>query len=393
MRALPTQILLGLVLLLGGALPASAHAPPPLVLLMDLDEEALRVEITMSGDLFRDWVTSLLADEAAVVTVGLPVERSARFLAEAFTVEADGLVVRPVVEKVVSRPVDVHGQQHLFVDVTARYGMKGRLRSLGLAWTKYENGVGAGVSPIDTELSAYGRTDYPVFTSKEPGYTWHAPLEPRADRVEQTPGVSDVPTTAYPVLSFGLLLVLLVLLPILLVRGARRATLLATVAVTALAAFLLRGVEVRLPDVHGFRMPSEAEAGRIFESLHRNVYRAFDYDTEDAVYETLAQSVEGELLDEVYAEVYQSLILGDQGGAVCTIQKTQILQNDVELPEDDDARAFHTTCRWRVRGKVGHWGHTHIRVNEYRARYRVRHRGDAWRIAGVEILEQRRVER
>ena len=138
-------------------------------------------------------------------------------------------------------------------------------------------------------------------------------------------------------------------------------------------------------------MPSVEEAGFIFESLHRNIYRAFDYTTEDDIYETLARSVRGELLDEVYGEVYESLILRDQGGAVCKIQGTRILTSEVELPEEDDATSFHVTCSWQVRGKVGHWGHTHVRVNEYRARYTVSGDGERWKISAVETLDQRRL--
>ena len=49
-------------------------------------------------------------------------------------------------------------------------------------------------------------------------------------------------------------------------------------------------------------------------------------------------------------------------------------------------------ARWRVEGVVYHWGHSHARLNEYRARYTIAAVDAGWRIVGVEPLEQRRVE-
>ena len=49
-------------------------------------------------------------------------------------------------------------------------------------------------------------------------------------------------------------------------------------------------------------------------------------------------------------------------------------------------------ARWQVEGVVYHWGHSHSRLNEYRARYTVASVSQGWRIVGVEPLEQRRVD-
>jgi len=45
-----------------------------------------------------------------------------------------------------------------------------------------------------------------------------------------------------------------------------------------------------------------------------------------------------------------------------------------------------------VMGSVTHWGHTHFRTNEYRAKYAVEPRGDSWKITGVNILQYSRID-
>ncbi|MBD3320640.1 MAG: hypothetical protein GF350_06055, partial [Chitinivibrionales bacterium] len=51
-------------------------------------------------------------------------------------------------------------------------------------------------------------------------------------------------------------------------------------------------------------MPSPGEARALFASLHRNIYRAFDYSTESEIYDALSKSVDGDLLTGIYTEVY-----------------------------------------------------------------------------------------
>ena len=53
----------------------------------------------------------------------------------------------------------------------------------------------------------------------------------------------------------------------------------------------------------------------------RNIYGAFDAASEDEIYDLLATSVDTALLDELYGEIYESLILRSEGGAVCRIEE------------------------------------------------------------------------
>ena len=53
---------------------------------------------------------------------------------------------------------------------------------------------------------------------------------------------------------------------------------------------------------------------------------------------------------------------------------------------------FTVRCKWQVDGAVYHWGHGHFRTNEYEARFLVIATDRGWRLAGDELLSQRRVD-
>jgi len=166
-------------------------------------------------------------------------------------------------------------------------------------------------------------------------------------------------------------------------------------AVVVLAAVVLRdvgSVSVR-PPWNRVAMPSEDEALQLFEVLQNNVYRAFSARTEDEIYDLLAVSVDPEILDQLYGDVYESLILRGQGGAVCVIDRIEVLDKSIAGFDDSGGSPrFDVNWQWRVFGVVSHWGHQHKRTNQYRARYSVHHDGHSWKIAKVVVLDHSRVD-
>jgi hypothetical protein len=65
---------------------------------------------------------------------------------------------------------------------------------------------------------------------------------------------------------------------------------------------------------------SDDEAKALTSSLLRNIYQAFEYRTESDVYDALAQSVDGKLLETLYLQLQQGLKMQEQGGAVARVQ-------------------------------------------------------------------------
>jgi hypothetical protein len=146
--------------------------------------------------------------------------------------------------------------------------------------------------------------------------------------------------------------------------------------------------------------PSSDEALAIFKSLHRNIYRAFDYTDEGAVYDALAQSVDGPMLETIYNDVYQSLIMREENGAVSKVVRVEIdeakltskFDSAESTPPDEELGSFVVRASWQVDGLVTHFGHAHKRTNAFEAVYTVAPRAAGWRIVEVDILEQRRID-
>ncbi len=135
---------------------------------------------------------------------------------------------------------------------------------------------------------------------------------------------------------------------------------------------------------------SEQAVTTILDGLLENVYRAFDYRQEDVIYDSLENTVSGDLLTQIYLETRRSLELENQGGARAKVQDVEILKASYEaLPS---GTGFTSEALWNVRGSVGHWGHIHQRINQYRAEVTVESIDDAWRITGLEVLDEERVD-
>ena len=49
-------------------------------------------------------------------------------------------------------------------------------------------------------------------------------------------------------------------------------------------------------------------------------------------------------------------------------------------------------AKWTVRGTVRHYGHVHVRTNQYEAKYTVGRDEEGWKLFEMEILDQERIE-
>ncbi|MCZ6786885.1 MAG: hypothetical protein O7E54_06935 [Planctomycetota bacterium] len=134
--------------------------------------------------------------------------------------------------------------------------------------------------------------------------------------------------------------------------------------------------------------PPDDAARAVVAGLLHNTYRAFDKRDEVVVYDRLAQSVAGDLLVEVYLQTRRSIELENQGGARVKVDSVELLDCTTS---PGDGRGFVSQCTWTVSGSVGHWGHTHRRTSRYRATLRIEPEKGAWKITGLELLEEARL--
>jgi hypothetical protein len=390
----------GLVVLLAPG-EATAHFPASVEMSVQVEAESVRLRLFLAQDIFETWFG--FEPQGLEASAGAPWDRARRTTEERIgdwaRVRIDGVVVEPTLEDLERSVWDAHGIPHAQVEVTLAYARRSSAsraeeppRQVAVAWTHYDAGSGATFDRLETEIGGFGETSYHVLRASEPEAVWHRPRTPVVQDAPPPPPEPRRVTVPLAGAAAGLLLAVLAILS-LRFRGLRRPWWGCALAATAVALTVgnVGAAAVSLPWATVER-PGAEEAGRLFESLLRNVYRAFEADREQAIYDTLAGSVAGPLLDGVYQEVYASLVMTEQGGAVSKVEQVDVLARDVSFPADPDDPTFRVHARWRVLGKVGHWGHTHRRVIEHEADYTVAPHGGTWKIVGVQVLAQRRVE-
>jgi hypothetical protein len=120
-----------------------------------------------------------------------------------------------------------------------------------------------------------------------------------------------------------------------------------------------------------------------------NLYRAFEFPTESAVYDRLALSVTGDTLTEIYLEHRRAMEMEARGGARARVEAVEVVQVD-SVKAGDDA-GFVIEATWTVGGTVSHFGHRHFRQNRYRATVSVVPVDGVWKIQTVELLDEERL--
>lgn len=135
---------------------------------------------------------------------------------------------------------------------------------------------------------------------------------------------------------------------------------------------------------------TDAEASQVFQSLLHGMYRALDFGGQEQIYDVLSASVDGELLEELYLQLRQSLEVRDQGGAVARIRdvtpETGTAVTRAETTADWPAWEYRST--WTVAGTVEHWGHVHERQNQFDAIFTLEPRDGSWKITRMDIQGQ-----
>lgn len=389
--------MLGLLTLLVAAAGAP-HPAPAAYLQVEVEEGRVQLELVGEQKTLLPWlgVEGAFAQPLAPADAERLMAAGDAMFRSAHRITVDGERAYPTAETVdVPEPDDVRfGGPALRVVFAA--GCEGLPRSVGVVWERFDGLDGSQEGLLPTLFKAQGMYDTANLTEEEPEFVWYPVTEDLVPRVRPTPVVSAAPATwSLPLVSIGFGLFGLVASVIALVRRGKLAATCA-LAGTIVGAGLATDFRSEVPALWTppVSLPAEAQALEIFEALHANVYAAFAENSEDEIYALLAVSVAPELLDELYVDVYESLILRTEGGAVCQVEGIDVDDREVVLPEPGEADgelAFDVLWSWRVHGVVTHWGHQHRRTNRYRARYTVRHDGVSWKIAAVETLEHERV--
>jgi len=135
----------------------------------------------------------------------------------------------------------------------------------------------------------------------------------------------------------------------------------------------------------------DAQAQQLLQALLKNVYRAFDFRDESDVYDKLALSIEGDLLTDIYLQNRKSFAVQKAGGAQAKVKDVDIQHAQAER-QAGDIPTYAIRGQWTATGTVGHWGHVHTRRNQYDAIVTVKADQGDWKISGLELLEEQRID-
>ncbi len=315
-----------------------------------VEDFEVRHEILMPFYVLEDWATLKYNNADAIDTLEQLAMR--RPIKELFTrrnpVNIDGLAVRPLLTQLdfiapryldslrVTPPRVPVDAVTAWVGVILTYSTKGTPNSVEITWDMFNDQMTA----VKSIVYEYEKTGAFRFTPDRATYRWQNPGRPKV------PPLTEVAHHKKSWWKFG-------------------------------------------SDL------SDNDAEAIFETLLKNVYRAFDYRTESDVYDALALSVGGELLSEVYLQVHRSLEMAEQGGAVSRIKDVTILEGnrqEVDKRFADADQSFGYKANWTVEGTVEHWGHIHARTNGYEALFSIVVEDKAWKIVDLQVLHQERVK-
>ena len=330
-------------------------------------------------------------------------DRIAEFFAGGNPVEIDGIRVKPVLTRLDFYGLDFRDFAQMAprrrlaaanarIGVILSYATKGTPSRVKITWDRFNWQVYEVRSSIFAYEEAHEIIFHPTYRKS---FAWTDPGRPAAappTAIEPAP----TPVLSLPVLSLSLLALSAIAPLVMGRRGApgRRCLIVAfAFLLCAVAAWPLARVDVAHPLTAGPAL-SAAETRSLFAALLRNVYRAFDYRSEEDIYDALAESADGELLRDLYLRIMRGLEMREQGGAVSRIREVKIVEGEMVdrgKGEASGGRGFRYRCLWTVDGTVEHWGHIHSRINEYEAIFDVRVRGGAWKLTGFDFIQERRL--
>lgn len=255
------------------------------------------------------------------------------------------------------------------IGVTLAYAVDDAPQAVSIQFQPLENIE----APIPVGVSdPWGSTPH-TLTASDSTIQWACPFA--GFRRPVIPAV-EIHTATWPLVS----VVLLIAAGIFVRRNPRSAIILCG------AAMLLYPF-IRTPAMIA-RAPTEAHTQVAIEQLLTNIYRAFDYRTEEAIYDRLAISATGDQLAEIYLEQMRAMELENRGGARASVDNVEVQAIRTIRPT---AEGMDVDSEWLVSGSVSHFGHTHYRKNRYAAILTLVDEKGVWKIGGIEIKEEERV--
>jgi hypothetical protein len=267
------------------------------------------------------------------------------------------------------------------VGVVLSSGLQG-ITNLEVSWVWY----GPGQTSAVVEFSSAGAPSARRVTPESPRASWETKEPIILPELVALPKPQTVTISMWKwVLGFGVFLVgcggILVM----------RQRLEATRGVGWLAALglVLIGIGWVKDPAQQLRL-STTEAEEVTYALLRNIYHAFNYRDDSSIYDTLAASLSGPVLERVYLEINDSLDLEKEGGA--RVRVTDVALRHCEALPRVSQDGIWQSIEWVAVGQVSHWGHSHLRTNRYLADCLLVAEGGQWKVGELVLRDEERLQ-
>lgn len=134
---------------------------------------------------------------------------------------------------------------------------------------------------------------------------------------------------------------------------------------------------------------NDEEAAVLIGGLLENTYRAVNLRGEDEIYDRLAMSIDGELVETIYLESRRRSVMPGQADTEAKLIGVRVLEVTGRSPAPE-VSGYSFTTTWTVTGTVRHWAHKHNRLNRYNGIITIKAVDDLWKISGLELLDESR---
>lgn len=339
----------------------------------------------------------------------LPVEAQAAFqqdVAQAVTnglvLTIDDAVATPILDQVNFVTLEETGianretpipeaLEEAALGVVLRYPTTAVPQSVTVKWSMFSSTI----EQIATTITDPQGSEAQVLTPAQPSARWQNTLVNVAVPNIEAIGV-NVSRRTVPIVALLLLVTALCfdqwghrLKPIIKVEHPRF-TLTATRIVLPLAIWLypVGALPLQLPAPFQ-PQPSPTQAALIVEKLLTNIYQSFEFNTEEAIYDKLAISVEGEQLTDIYLENRRALEVENRGGARARVDQVDV--TEVSSVHSAPGKQLLVQAEWMVGGAVSHFGHTHYRHNLYVASITLTYIDSVWKIKRIDVVDEHRL--
>jgi hypothetical protein len=365
----------------------------------------VRKEIIFRPKDLQTWVDLGLEGQAVIKADARDgvLEKAAEFLAEHTPVQIDGRSVDGTLDRVhfikrtlrtsgVVEPGEDIGIHTALIGAIYIYPIESLPQQVTMGWNLFNERISQIPAVATDEAGGLPTTVEP----DDPTLVWQNylthPSQPAFMEVQPPPGPRRVAIPVVCVLSFGILAMGWIrrLLRASAGQTRRWQPVVVSIVLIAIAVLTARWPiwTVTMPGTTS-RQVAASDAAAVTHSLLHNVYRAFDYRDESTIYDVLDRSVSGELLTKIYLDTQRSLTLASQGGARVKVTDLELI--DCQAQPAEDQVGFLADCTWTVTGSVGHWGHIHQRINQYRAEFVVRPLDGQWKMTDMQLLSEERL--